>query len=508
MANLFQNIASFVAPKLAIRHAKTMNDLQMLGMSRSRNESTLQTIRRGYEGAKIGRLSGGWMTPPTDANAEIAIAHVRLRDRARDLVRNNPYASKAVRTHASSIIGTGIIPTPKTPTKEQDAAISDLWNDFSDRCDIEGRTNFYGIQNLMVRSMVESGECLLQFVNRPSNFGLKIPLQLRVLEADHFDRTRDREIIGGGYILQGIEYDPNGLRVAYWLFPRHPGSYRHGVMMKSVRVPAEDIVHLYDRTRPEQNRGVTWFSSVMMRMHDMDDYDLSELIRKKMESTFTAFITGAPKQDTFGDEKDPNGRTIEAVEPGQITYLEPGEDVKFGAPASVSGYAEYADLHLHAIAAGLGLTYELLTGDLSKVNYSSIRAGLIEYRRWVEYMQNLVIIPCLCRPVWDRFLATTQASGMFGNDRIRLQWTPPQFESVDPVKDITAEILAVRNGLMSPQTAIARQGYDPDVVMTQFSEMYKLWDLLKIVVDLDARQTTKNGLPKTMEAGNAIDKAA
>ena len=492
MSNLFDRLVGWIAPEAAMR--------------RARSRYALQALQRGYDGAKTGRLTSGWTTAGSDANAEIAMGSIRLRDRARDLVRNNPFAAKTVMVHASSLVGAGIRPRPKAKTKKLDNQVTDLWDEFSENCDADGRTTFYGIQTLMARSMVESGECLLLMMNRPSSFGMRVPLQLRVLECDHLDSSSDRELPGGGYIQQGIEFDSFGIRAAYWIYPRHPGSARQRIA-KSVRIPATDILHLYDRIRPGQDRGVTWFAPALLRMRDLDDYDVSELVRKKMEACFVGFVTNAePPPDTGGDDSDP-GKQVEDLVPGMLEYLPPGRDIRFGQPASTSGYAEYAQLHNHAVAAGLGLTYELLTGDLSKVNYSSIRAGLIEFRRRVDAMQRQALIPQLCQPVWNRFLTTAQAAGLIGNKPIRLQWTPPRFEAVDPVKDLTAEILAVRGGLMSPQQAISRQGYDPDVVMDEFNEMYQIWDLYKIIVDIDARQTTKNGQQKPMETANAATTA-
>ena len=87
-----------------------------------------------------------------------------------------------------------------------------------------------------------------------------------------------------------------------------------------------------------------------------------------------------------------------------IEYLEPGKDVKFATPSANGDYADYMRMQLHAVAAGVGLTYELLTGDLSQVNYSSIRAGLIEFRRRMEALQWQLIVPGLCQPVWSRFV--------------------------------------------------------------------------------------------------------
>ena len=102
-----------------------------------------------------------------------------------------------------------------------------------------------------------------------------------------------------------------------------------------------------------------------------------------------------------------------------IEYLAPGKDVKFATPSASGGYAEYMRVQLHAIAAGVGLTYELLTGDLSQVNYSSIRAGLLEFRRRMEALQWQLLVPGLCRPVWQRFVATAQATGALPAGRSR-----------------------------------------------------------------------------------------
>ncbi|MBF0215152.1 MAG: phage portal protein, partial [Magnetococcales bacterium] len=188
------------------------------GLRRVRARNAMEVLRREYDGAKTGRRTDGWITAGSDANAEISQASSRLRSRARDLVRNNPFAAKAVITYAASMVGSGIRPRPKADSKTLDSRITGLWEDFSNQCDADGRSNFYGLQTLMVRSMVESGECLLQMINRPTSFGLEVPLQLRVLEADHLDITRDRTLTDGGFIQQGIEFDAHGSRVAYWLY--------------------------------------------------------------------------------------------------------------------------------------------------------------------------------------------------------------------------------------------------------------------------------------------------
>ena len=143
--------------------------------------------------------------------------------------------------------------------------------------------------------------------------------------------------------------------------------------------------------------------------------------------------------------------------------------MKFASPSASGGYAEYMRMQLHAVAAGVGLTYELLTGDLSQVNYSSIRAGLIEFRRRMEALQWQLLVPGLCQPVWRRFVLAAQAAGKLPNGDISADWTAPRFEAVDPMKDIQADILAVRAGVMTLKEAIARQGYEPAQVLAEIA---------------------------------------
>ena len=153
-------------------------------------------------------------------------------------------------------------------------------------------------------------------------------------------------------------------------------------------------------------------------------------------------------------------------------------------------------MQLHAVAAGVGLTYELLTGDLSQVNYSSIRAGLIEFRRRMEALQWQLLVPGLCQPVWRRFVLAAQAAGKLPDGDIAADWTAPRFEAVDPMKDIQADILAVRAGVMTLKEAIARQGYEPAQVLAEIAAINAELDALGITLDTDPRRSTRTGQDK------------
>jgi capsid protein len=83
-----------------------------------------------------------------------------------------------------------------------------------------------------------------------------------------------------------------------------------------------------------------------------------------------------------------------------MQFLDPGEDIKFTSPSDVGGnYEAFMRQQLRSIAVGVGLTYEQLTSDLTEVNYSSIRAGLIEFRRKAAQIQHHLMVYQFCRPV-------------------------------------------------------------------------------------------------------------
>ena len=148
----------------------------------------------------MGRRSEGWITASSDANTEIATDLIRLRNRSRDLVRNNAYAAKAMFALAANLVGTGIIPRARS-SHEQGAVQADrLWTRWSQQMDMDGSSDFSGIQTLVARTLVESGECLVRFLPRSANQSLAIPLQLQVLEPDHLDTSRDGAISQGGWI--------------------------------------------------------------------------------------------------------------------------------------------------------------------------------------------------------------------------------------------------------------------------------------------------------------------
>ncbi|MCL5743709.1 MAG: phage portal protein, partial [Acidobacteria bacterium] len=123
-----------------------------------------------------------WVAAGGDANTEIGASLISLRNRSRDLLRNNPYASKAIAELVGNTVGTGIVPQAKTGTPELDRIIDGEWLYFAENCDPGGQLDFYGMQALIVRTTAESGDGIVRFRPRLPQDNFRVPLQLQVLE--------------------------------------------------------------------------------------------------------------------------------------------------------------------------------------------------------------------------------------------------------------------------------------------------------------------------------------
>jgi lambda family phage portal protein len=465
--------------------------------------------QRGYDAASRGRGTEGWRAiGGGSADAEIAAAGATLRERMRDLVRNDPLAAKAVQVLVSNIVGTGIRPRAAGPDPAANRAADAVWNEWSRVADADGHTDFHGLTQLAVREMIEGGEVFARRFRRSLTDRLPVPLQIQLLEADHLDSARFDQRPDGSRIVQGIEYDSLGRRRAYWLFPDHPGdpSPIFGRRLESVRVDAANVAHLFERQRV-QNRGVPWGVPAMRALRDLGDWHTSELTRKKIEASMVAFVFGADddQQSLAPVVLDAEGKKVEQFEPGLIGYVRHGKDVKFNAPGSTSGIYEWNRVQQHIIAAGFRVPYELLTGDLSQVNFSSSRVGLSEFRRMVEAVQWHTVIPQFCEPIWRWVMEVAATMGRIPDPNIPAEWGPPKFESVNPLQDVQADILEVRAGFATVQQMIAKRGYDPEAILQEWSAFAALWDAAGLVFDTDPRRVTKGGQSQPPQSG--VDEA-
>jgi lambda family phage portal protein len=452
---------------------------------------------RNYEAATLGRRTKGYARSHADVNAVVARALAELRIHARDLVRNNAWAKRAQRVIANNVVGWGIVPKP---VGKDAARALELWKAWSEstQCESEGRHTFASLQHLVMRSLTTDGEVLIRRRRRLEKDKLPIPLQLQVLEADFLDTSKDESTsLSGGAIVNGVEYDALGRRAAYWLFDVHPGS---GLLTKgtSKRVSASEIIHVFYTERPNQARGVSWYGASIVNLKELDEYEDAELMRQKIAACFAAFVTDIDGQQTpAGLEDDDGDEDLEAFEPGMISHLSPGKDVKFASPPATTSDS-FTHRNLRRIAAGLGVTYEDLTGDYSQVNFSSARMSRIAHWGNVRDWQFNMLIPLLCNGVWAWAMEAAVISGLL-REAPAAEWTTPPMPMIEPDKEGLAYQRLVRNGVMTFSDVVREQGGDPDAHFAEYAADLKRLDEAGIKLDSDVRAVSQAGL--TQERG-------
>jgi lambda family phage portal protein len=434
--------------------------------------------RRMYEGARVSRLTSDWVSGGTSADAEIKGSLPRLRNRSRQLVRDNDYARQAMRAVRNNVIGTGIKMQAQVRMQRGggrlDQAVNDAielaWTDWGrkDSCHTAGRLSFTDIERLVVGAMAESGEVFVRMVRRP--FGKSnVPFALEIIESDLLDDTyTGGSTVDGNEWRMGVELDRWGRPVRYAFLSKHPGDAGFGpsTTARHRMVPAAEVLHLYLQERPGQTRGVPWLASAIQRLHQVAGYEQAELVRARASSALMGFIT-SPEGELLGDEVM-DGDRVSNFEPGVFKYLAPGESVTVPQLDAPDGQLEpFLRAMLRAMAAGLGCSYETISRDFSQTNYSSSRLSLLEDRENWKALQQFMI-ENFHRPVFEAWLEMAVLSGTLNlptyetdPDRYRrVRWMPRGWAWVDPAREVEAYKMAVRCGFKTQADVVAEQGGD------------------------------------------------
>jgi lambda family phage portal protein len=321
-------------------------------------------------------------------------------------------------------------------------------------------------------------------------------MQLQVLDADFLDSTKDTASFPGSTgrrIVQGVEFDAIGRRVAYWLFPEHPGSAMGG-SIASVPVPADSVLHIFRSTRTGQVRGPTWLATVLLLLKDLDEFMDATLMKQKIAACLAVMTTDVDGSATpLGTiESTAANPQVDMLEPGAVLNLTPGRSVEIVRPPQAGDYEPYVRNLLRSVATGLGVRYSAMTGDFADMPFSASRAERIDHEQRVHDWRWQMLIPQFCDPVWRWTMETAAVMNQI-REIPAAKWTPPPFPMVDPVNEGLAVTRNVRTGITSLPEEIRARGYDPDELFAEIAASNKKLDSLGIILDSDARKMTQAG---------------
>ena len=462
---------------------------------------------RYYEAAQIGRRTAGWRRGGgADANVANGPSLAALRELSRNLYRNNGWARRGVNIITNNTVGWGIMPNPEDRSRARGEAAVKVWNEWASTtaCDFDGRLSFYGLQRLVMQTVVKSGEALVLRQPAATKDGLPVPLRIQVLEPDYLDTSRNEgRLRDGNKVINGVEMDSQGRRVAYWLFSEHPG----GRMVPAVsqRVPADRVLHIYQVERPGQVRGVSWLSAAVIKLNDLDDFEDAELMQQKVAACFGAFVTDteSPSAPLGIAERADDGSEIDHLEPGHIAHLPPGKSITFAQPPSVRDSA-FSVRVLRRIAVSMGVPYADLSGDYSQANYSSSRMERLAHWQSVSDWQEHMLIPQLCMGVWDWVMSLAQEMAGWPS-RPRAQWAAPPMPILEPDKEGLAYQRLVRIGAVTWAQMVRELGRDPVAQLDDIQAHNAELDRRGIVLDTDPRRMSAAGQMQAVPTDQPAD---
>jgi len=476
----------------------------------TRTDLAAPSQQRTYAAARLDRLTSSWNSSNQSADSILRTSLPVLRARSRDLAENNDYVAGYLELLSNKVIGANGIKLQSKVRggdgkldKEANTAIERAFAAWGKRgvCDITGRISWVEAQRLALTSIARDGEAFIRIIKQRGVNRFNLAIQF--LEADMVDVNKNDTLANGNTIRMGVELTPFDKPVAYHVFERHPGGFAFGQTGgKTIRIPADEMLHLYRQLRPGQTRGIPWTAPVMTRLHHLGAYEEAAIINARTGASKMGFFTQGIDAGAYPGMVDPTtGNLISEVEPGQLELLPPGYDFKPFDPAYPSNeYDDFVKRQIKGASCGMpGATYADLSNDLESVNFSSIRSGTINARDSYRVIQQLMIEQ-LCEPLFEIWLDMALTFGQItivnGKRGPNSTLSPANFEKyneaqfvgrgwdwVDPLKDQKANGEAIYNRLTTRTRITAEMGDDFEDILAELAREKELAEKYGITLD-------------------------
>ncbi|MFH0351039.1 MAG: phage portal protein [Chromatiales bacterium] len=450
-----------------------------------------------YAGAERSRLTADWLTAATSANADIRRDLPLLRERARDLCGNNEFAKRFVSLLDQNVIGpkgiklqAAVTLADETNDEQANIEIERAFEEWSrpGQCDVTGGLSFVDCCDLALHTAAVDGESFTRLVRGyPNDHGFA----LEMIDTDRIEE-RHAQSLPEGEILMGIELDSWRRPRAYHVLSRHP-SEGYAIKAERARIPSAEMVHLFRRDRVGQVRGLPWMHAIMSRLRVLGAYEEAELLAarvgackmgfyKKTEMSEMPIIEPKKKEGErqASEEPEDKGRLVHEAAPATFEELPYGYDFQSFTPDHPAGnYGSFIKVGLRSVASGLNVSYSSLSNDLESLNYSSIRAGLLDERDYWRKCQRW-FVHSFVQPIYESWLMQAYLGGVIDitPEQYLLAgipvWQPRGWAWVDPLKDEQAATEALANGLTTRTKILAEKGEDFEDTMKQLAAEQKI----------------------------------
>lgn len=473
-----------------------------------------------FDAARVDDLTFGFKSSNGAIDEDLQSSLERLRGRSRTLAQNNDHMRRYLQMVTANVVGPSGF-TLQTHVREGDQ-MDELANWLIEQsfaawarrgvCEVSGQFSFADLQSQVIESVARDGECLVRRVRGKAS-GNDWRYALQLLDVDRLPIGMNQQTRNGNVIRMGVELNAVGRPVAYHLLPRHPGAAQWNSVGTPERVPASDILHLFRPIRPEQRRGAPWAHSAMIRLEMLNKFEDAALVAARNGAERLGFFKSTTGDAPIFDDKTASGDQIATSVPGSFDTLPAGyefQPYQSAYPNDVFGH--FLMWSIRSIASGLGVSYTSLANDLTNVSYSSIRAGVLEERDMWMQVQGW-FSEAFLRPVYLDWIETAllaQAIRYESGSALpaaktekfaQHTWQPRRWAWVDPLKDVNANIAAIRAGLKSRRQVVSEQGGDLEDTWAQLAAEDRLAEQLGIDLEGGVEDTPEPAEPAATTSG-------
>lgn len=440
------------------------------------------------------RFRGGNRLKPEESQQSFSLEYAQNTSHALHL--NSAVARATTRAIRLGVLGSGIKLRSELKNRTKDRAtkaykmnekandlVAKEWEKWGRVVTIDGTLGWHDACGQVLSTIIESGEAFVRIYsippeNRTKGVKSNIPLSIQIIEADALDSHHSGEALNDDYWLDGIKYDKFHRPLAYALKVCIRGTY------ETREYDARDILHLFIRSeqRPNSRRGWPWLVPVQGTIDRLDSFLAARLLHAEQSSAVTDYIIQdanlgnpiAPEEDlaSYDDVVDQGNKG------GGVRLLPPGSQVVTRAQIQTTAVDPYVETCQQQIAMAAGITYESLTLDHSRSNFSSARMGtLVNNERFDEIRKYLMteFFDIIYRKWVSAWLLTSPKEPTLSEnpDEYYHSWQHKQRPYVEPYKQLAAAKTAHELGVVS-KTSIANDlGYDLDSEIKQMAKDQK-----------------------------------
>lgn len=455
-------------------------------------------FKRSYAAANTGRLFADFNASEASADAELQGALTKIRNRSRDLARNNEYAKRYLSLLKNNVVGDRGF---TLQVKAQDTGgqldmmgnqeIEDAFKAWGRRCTVDGRLSWNDAQKLCIESLARDGEAFL-IKHRGGSF--KDAFAIEFIEPDQVDEDLSQIAKNGNQIRMGVEVDQYKRPVAYYIKARHPGDINYLTISTSqnhTRIAADKVIHIYLTLRAGQTRGEPWMAPAISALKQLAGFREAAIINARLGASKMGFFTSPAGDGFVGDDLDGQVPIMDA-EPGTFHQLPQGVELStFDTQFPSNEFDAFHKAALKGVASGLNMSYTSLSNDLEATSYSSIRQGALEERDMYRGLQCF-FAEHFIRPVYEDWLSSAMEFGTlilplrkFDKFATASEFRGRAWSWVDPQKEMTAAVMGMKNGILSLQDVAAQYGKDTEELLAQINKDKALMEQFGITYALE-----------------------